>query len=267
MSNLVKQNETELRPEERALLLGDLSKLSPEQRSDLYVKVCNSLGLNPLTNPFNYISLSGKLVLYATRNCTDQLRSIKGVSVQIQSREVVEDLYIVTARATLPSGRCDESIGAVPLGNLKGEARANTIMKCETKAKRRVTLSICGLSYMDETEVETIQGATVVSIDKAHSIEAPKPVNPIADIPLDEFPPDDEAILNTFSEDPINKTVKIGQSTAGKKFSEIPEAKLIEMLNWSRKTLEANPKCRNALDIAEFQCGATAFLKSMGVEL
>ena len=29
-------------------------------------------------------------------------------------------------------------------------------MRCETKSKRRVTLSICGLGLLDETEVETI---------------------------------------------------------------------------------------------------------------
>jgi hypothetical protein len=34
--------------------------------------------------------------------------------------------------------------------------RANTILKAITKAKRRVTLSICGLGWLDETEVEDI---------------------------------------------------------------------------------------------------------------
>ena len=33
------------------------------------------------------------------------------------------------------------------------------MMKAETKAKRRVTLSICGLGMLDETEVETIPHA------------------------------------------------------------------------------------------------------------
>jgi hypothetical protein len=49
----------------------------------------------------------------------------------------------------------------VSLHNLKGEALANAIMKCETKAKRRVTLSICGLGLLDELDVETLP--TVVS--------------------------------------------------------------------------------------------------------
>jgi hypothetical protein len=37
-----------------------------------------------------------------------------------------------------PQGPQDESTGAVPLGNLRGDALANAYMKCETKAKRRV---------------------------------------------------------------------------------------------------------------------------------
>ena len=34
-------------------------------------------------------------------------------------------------------------------------------MKAETKAKRRVTLSISGMGWMDETEVENIPGAQI----------------------------------------------------------------------------------------------------------
>jgi hypothetical protein len=65
----------------------------------------------------------------------------------------------------MPSDRTDESIGAVPLDGLNGVDRANAMMKAETKAKRRVTLAICGLSVLDETEVETVRGATVAQVD------------------------------------------------------------------------------------------------------
>jgi hypothetical protein len=41
---------------------------------------------------------------------------------------------------------------------LSGEALANALMKAETKAKRRATLSICGLGMLDETEVEDVPG-------------------------------------------------------------------------------------------------------------
>lgn len=145
---------------EKVLIQGDLSQLSEGDRVAYYSRVCESLGLNPLTQPFAYIKLQGRLTLYAKREATEQLRKLHSVSVTIVSRELVDDIYVVTARATLPDGRCDESIGAVFLGQTPGEARANLIMKSETKAKRRVTLSLCGLAILDETEVETIPGAT-----------------------------------------------------------------------------------------------------------
>jgi hypothetical protein len=44
----------------------------------------------------------------------------------------------------------------VALGTLKGDALANALMKCETKAKRRVPLSLAGLGWLDETELATI---------------------------------------------------------------------------------------------------------------
>jgi hypothetical protein len=53
----------------------------------------------------------------------------------------------------------------VPLGNLKGDALANALTKSETKAKRRVTLSIAGLGWLDETELETIQHQNITSND------------------------------------------------------------------------------------------------------
>lgn len=145
---------------EKVLVQGDLSQLSEGERIAYYSRVCESLGLNPLTQPFAYIRLQGKLKLYALREATEQLRRLHSVSVQIVSRELLDDIYVVTARATLPDGRCDESIGAVFLGQVQGEARANLLMKAESKAKRRVTLSLCGLAVLDELEVESIPSAS-----------------------------------------------------------------------------------------------------------
>jgi len=150
---------------ERVLVHGDLSKLSPAERLVYYQRVCESLGLNPLTGPFRYIVLNGRLTLYATRDATDQLRAGRRVSVRITSRELMGDVYVVTAQAQLPDGRTDEAIGAVAVAGLKGDALANAYMKAETKAKRRVTLSIVGLGWLDETETETIPGARFVEAD------------------------------------------------------------------------------------------------------
>lgn len=157
---------------ESALLQGDLSKLSPDQRTTYYLKVCESVGLNPFTKPFDYLSLSGKTVLYAKRDATDQLRKIHGVSLRITDRQTTEGVYVVTASATDKAGRIDESTGAVTVAGLKGDALANALMKAETKAKRRVTLSICGLGMLDETETETetIPGAIPVNMEAVNTL-------------------------------------------------------------------------------------------------
>ncbi|HEX8773737.1 MAG TPA: hypothetical protein VF735_09000 [Pyrinomonadaceae bacterium] len=148
---------------ERVIVAGDLSKLTPADRTRYYNAVCQSVGLNPFTRPFEYITLNNKLTLYARKDCTDQLRKINNVSVQIVGREKSEDVYIVTARATTHDGRTDESIGAVSIKGLSGDALCNAMMKAETKARRRVTLSICGLGFLDESETETIPGARLVN--------------------------------------------------------------------------------------------------------
>jgi hypothetical protein len=145
--------------EERALLTGDLSKLDADQRSKLYYAVCESLGLNPLTRPFEYLTLNGRLVLYAKKDATDQLRAIHGISITCSKPELIGDVLYVTAHATAMNGRTDEDMGAVSAGNLRGDHLANATMKAITKAKRRVTLSICGLGMLDESEVDTIPTA------------------------------------------------------------------------------------------------------------
>ncbi len=151
MSNLVLANAIEA-----ALMRGDLSQLSPEQKLSYYKNVCETVGLNPLTKPFEYLKLNGKEVLYTTKGCAEQLRSIHKISIKVVDKQKIDDVYIVTAEANSVD-RCDSSTGAVSIAGLKGEQLANAMMKAETKAKRRVTLSICGLNMLDELEVETIK--------------------------------------------------------------------------------------------------------------
>lgn len=150
---------------EAALMQGDLSRLSTEQRLSYYKNLCESLGLNSLTSPFEYITLNGKLVLYAKKGCTDQLRNVYEISIPTVKIEYQGNLIIVTVTASNKSGRADSDIGVVDKNSMRGDV-GNAIMKAVTKAKRRVTLSLCGLGMLDETEVETIPGAKVVRMSE-----------------------------------------------------------------------------------------------------
>ena len=71
----------------------------------------------------------------------------------------------MTAYARDKQGRVDELHRRGAHRGLKGEAKANAMMKAETKGKRRVTLSICGLGMLDETETGSIPDARPVQID------------------------------------------------------------------------------------------------------
>lgn len=172
--------------QEKVLVEGDLSKLNAKERLSYLNEICQRLGLNPLTRPFEYIDLQGKLTLYARKDASEQLRKVNNVALEIMESKEIGDVYIARARATLPSGRSDESIGAVSIFKEEGEwvksqngkkyfngtgkytklrsdDYANAVMKAETKAKRRVTLSICGLGFVDESELETIKNVTPIS--------------------------------------------------------------------------------------------------------
>ena len=201
---------------EDIVVCGDLSKLHPADRVRYYRKVCETLGLNPFTKPFDYIVLNGKLTLYARKDATEQLRRIHRISIEIVGREMVDDLYVVTARATTPDGRTDEAIGAVSLEGLRGEVKANAIMKAETKAKRRVTLSICGLGWTDESEIGSIPDARIVQVDHNtgeildQNNELPQALQQLHNILSDKGLTDEE----------IDALIKAAESKAGKAISE-----------------------------------------------
>jgi hypothetical protein len=152
---------------DRAITAGDLSRLTPMDRVVFYRNVCESMGLNPLTKPFEYITLNGRLTLYATKTATDQLRTLRGISIDGAERDATDPDYatwLVTGHDA--SGRTDMEIGSVSIAGLKGEARANAIMKALTKGKRRLTLSLSGLGWLDETEVGSVPSAQSADVDQ-----------------------------------------------------------------------------------------------------
>ena len=149
---------------EAAIIQGDLSKLTADQRVEYYRRVCDSLGLNYWTQPFGYIVLNQKLTLYAKKDAADQLRRKHNISIGKPDIRFEDDWIIVTVTAHDGEGREDSDVGVVSRKDMRGDF-GNALMKAVTKAKRRVTLSIVGLGWLDETEVETIPDARVVEPD------------------------------------------------------------------------------------------------------
>ncbi len=138
---------------------GDLSKLDARGRVELIVALSNGIGVNPLGSPFRYILMRGeggqkKLVLYFMATGAEQLRAVHGVLTHITSRVTENNMRIVTCEASLPgTDRMVESLGIVALedykGNkLQGQRYADALMKADTKALRRATLSLLGMTWL-----------------------------------------------------------------------------------------------------------------------
>ena len=154
--------------QESLIAQGDLAALTPAQKVQYYVGLCNSLGLNPFSQPFMYITLNGKLTLYARATACEQFRKMYNLNCTILERKATPDFMTVHVRVQSPTGRAEEAIGVVSISGLKGDAMANALMKAETKAKRRATLAFCGLGFMDESEIETVKGAKHHSAAEMH---------------------------------------------------------------------------------------------------
>ena len=173
-----KQPETLSLPEEveQSLIEGNLANLTPEKRVMLYMATCKSLRLNPLTKPFCFILVSDwensteKLILYAAKNCTDQLRAIYGITTVPGSLKQWREEGMLKASISMrmKTGRTDSDIAVIPMERysrkhnrsytLSGAQLANAEMHVVTKAKRRTTLSLCGLGgIVDESELDTMK--------------------------------------------------------------------------------------------------------------
>jgi hypothetical protein len=150
---------------------GHREEPEPDYQSPDYIRLCTRYGLDHSTKPFEFLRLNGQLVLYPTRVAAEQLRVNHGLTLTVTARETltaevpdpyaegklieVDDIYVVRVHVKDRLGREDEATGAVSVNGLTGEALAAAHMKAETKAKRRATLSICGIGLPDESEVET----------------------------------------------------------------------------------------------------------------
>lgn len=150
---------------EKVIIGNDLSGLNSMEKVQYVKSMCQTLGLNPVTKPIQLMKFQGKETPYFTKDATEQLRKINNVSIfKIDTKILEGGIYVVTAYASTPDGRQDSATGVLSISGLKGESLANAMMKAETKSKRRVTLSICGLGFIDESEVDSIPNAKKIEI-------------------------------------------------------------------------------------------------------
>ena len=140
---------------------GDLGRLAAAQRAALYLEVCRSLGINPRTRPLDWIEFydpetkGKKLVLYPNKTCTDQLAYLHKIRVRMVEEKTVGTLFKVVLEGTMPDGRQETNVAYLDLTDsqgqpLRGQKYGNALMKCYTKAKRRLILGMVGMSVPDD---------------------------------------------------------------------------------------------------------------------
>lgn len=157
---------------------GDYSRLDDAQRGDVVLALCRATGLNPLTKPFDFLKLQGKLILYANRNAGDQLAAQHRITRKIvRGPEIVDvggkKLVLCVCEASTPDGRTEHATATVDLADPCG--LANVYMKAETKAKRRAALAVTGLSILDESEARDASPRAEAANDTAPETKAELP--------------------------------------------------------------------------------------------
>lgn len=159
-------------PQETALINklvmeGDLAKFTDEEQLAYYYAVCERAGLDPLSQPLEYLTLNKKLVLYFKSKSTDQIAGNRGLSRRVVDTKMVGAVYLVIAECTDRAGRVEQSTGAASIQGLTGDNLVNAMLRAESKAKRRSVISFTGLGFMDESDADSIPGAM--------RVEGPKP--------------------------------------------------------------------------------------------
>lgn len=254
----------------------DISLMNHKERELYYNEVCKSLNLNPLTRPFEYLEMVNrkqtKIILYAKKDATDQLRKTNSISIEITNRETIENIYLVSAKATMSDGRCDEADGVVSLERqtkewdrennrwkfgewkrLRGEDLANEYMKAQTKAIRRVTLQICGLGFTDESEIESIPNSKILE-EKIEPKQEPIKKEPIQK----KIEPKQENILQivtkSLNEFKDNKKTKKAKDKNGKEYNKtiiLDVAYIDDTVNKIKEKYKNDSSLLDALELLE----------------
>ena len=169
-------------PEEitaRIALTGNLAGLTEVEQWEYYKRYCAYLGLDPLTKPFDLLSTFEKnpdergkpvekISLYANASCSAQLANNRQVTYTEPKYDHDKSLGFlkISVQASFVEGkRVVWRSGIVWLEGLKGRYLENAIKKAETQAHRRATLALCGVAMPDESEVEDIPDAKVITLN------------------------------------------------------------------------------------------------------
>lgn len=213
----------------RATMSGDWNGVSDADRMRFLKHMCDALSIPLVLNPFKFISMKGKTVLYSTAEAAFSLARKNKMTVKVTEERFDKESQILTVKvtATHPKGEQSDDVGKIYLGGLSGQDRANAEMKAVTKAKRRAIFSALGLSVMDEDEIKHLR-----NLD--HN-ETPQQHNELEDIPQVEEvkgTDEDQQARFTLFDDAVGENGVFEANTAGfEKFIKDEYGKRLQELN------------------------------------
>jgi hypothetical protein len=152
----------------------DFSNMTPEEREQHYLKVCEQIKLPPELRLLEFYWVDGgdggrKLVLWAPKGACDLLREIHGISITGLTQANGDGYVGWVATGTNKAGRTEMSTGAVSTRGLSGENLAKAVAFAQTRACRRVTLAFIGCGILDESELHEM----TTSINSAATLPVP----------------------------------------------------------------------------------------------
>lgn len=158
---------------------GNVAQLTQEEKDFVLSKLCERYGLDPILRPFDLISFQGSAKFYMTASATNQLANLKGLTREIIDLSIDEAKLLAKCTVVVrdPQGRSETANAFIAVSKflpptkdnpqmrkvmLEGEDLANALMKLETKAKRKATLSFFGVmdagaDYEDRPTATQIQ--------------------------------------------------------------------------------------------------------------
>ncbi len=160
---------------QKAAMSGNLRALTSDEQWQYYLAMCDHLGLDPVSRPFDWIDQEGKLSLYPNANCAAQLAQKGEISFPEYATEMIGEVFVYRVRATSNDERELWATGAVPVGRTALET-ARAIKKAETQARRRAVFALGGLALTEAEEMYEVGARSYVpddAIEQSVDAEAP----------------------------------------------------------------------------------------------
>lgn len=131
---------------------GRCDRLNDEQRADYINYLCSKIGIEPTFRPIDLIPTKNGIKPYLNKGAGELIRDKRRISVDDMEIKEIGNMWLVTCRVRSFDGRCDTDMGVcLKNGTDKSPMNLNdSLMKAVTKAKRRATLSMCGLGAIIE---------------------------------------------------------------------------------------------------------------------